>query len=332
MATETTTSTNPAWTTVQPYMKDFLKTAQSDFNSGQWFTPYNGSTVVPFDQRTTQALGQIEGIAGQGDPMNQAAMANAQGVIGSGGMSDWQKQALGGAYNVATGATGVNTEAQLQGLLSSNNDNFNAVLDKQSGALANDIGRGFSNAGRYGSAAMTGAIADQVGDFRQKAASDNFNQQQAQQAGLLNQIGQVQGTNIANQVGAGQAVFNAGNTAQQLAAGYSALSPTLYNQQYAGADRLASVGGQYEDLATRTMQSDVDRWNALQNQSLNRLNAYGGLLGIGTGMGGTAPTNSTVKSPTNYAAMVGAGVGVANMAAGLLGGAGDAMAATGGLW
>jgi hypothetical protein len=332
MATEKTTTTNPAWTTVQPYMKDFLKTAQTDFKSGDWFKPYQGSTVVPFDQRTTQALGQIEGIAGQGDPMNQAAMANAQGVIGSGGMSDWQKQALGGTYNVATGATGVNTEAQLQGLLASNNDNFNAVLDRQSGALANDIGRGFSNAGRYGSAAMTGAISEQVGDFRAKAASDNYNQQMAQQMGLLNQIGQVQGTNIANQVGAGQAIFNAGNTAQQLAAGYSALSPTLYGQQYAGADRLASVGSQYEDLATRTMQSNVDKWNATQNQSLNQLNAYGGLLGVGTGAQAGAGGTQTVQKPTDYAALVGAGIGVANMASGLLGGAGDALTATGGLW
>lgn len=334
MATTTQTQTNPAWTMVQPYMKDFLKDAKTEYSKGQWGKPYAGSTVVPFAQQTTDALGQIQGIAGQGDAVNQAAMQNAQGVISSGGMSDWQKGALGGTYNVATGATNVNTEGQLQGLLNSNNSDFNAVLDRQSGALANDIGRGFSNAGRYGSAAMTGTIADQVGNFRQQAASDNFNQQQAQQAGLLNQIGQVQGTNIANQVGAGQAINNAGNQAQQLAAGYSALNPALYAQQYAGADRLASVGSQYEDLSTRTMQDQLDKWNANQNLSLNQLQQYGGLLGVGTGAQGGAGGTTSVKSPTNYAGIAGAigsGLSLANSLLGG-GGGGAADAVTGGLW
>lgn len=332
-STTTQTNTNDAWKTLQPYMSDFLKKSQTAYNSGTWGTPYAGSTVVPFSQQTTDALGQVQNIAGQGDPLNQAAMSNAQGVLSSGGMSDWQKGALGGAYNVATGATNVNTEGQLQGLLNSNNDNFNAVLDKQAGALTNDIGRSFSNAGRYGSAAMTGAITDQVGDFRQKAASDNFNQQQAQQAGLLNQIGQVQGTNIANQVGAGQAINNAGNQAQQLAAGYSQLAPGMYNQQYAGADRLASVGSQYEDLSTRTMQDALDKWNANQNLSLNQLQSYGGLLGVGNGMASNANTSSSVKTPTNYASLVGAGMGAASMLSGLFsGGSGASSAVTGGLW
>jgi hypothetical protein len=331
MATQTTTQTNPAWSMVQPYMEGFLKDAKTEYKKGEWGKPYAGSTVVPFAQQTTDALGQIQGIAGQGDQLNQAAMGNAQGVLSSGGMSDWQKGALGGAYNVATGATNVNTEGQLQGLLNSNNENFNAVLDKQAGALTNDIGRSFSNSGRYGSAAMTGAITDQVGDFRQKAASDNYNQQMAQQAGLLNQIGQVQGTNIANQVGAGQAIFNAGNQAQQLAAGYSAMSPALYAQQYAGADRLASVGSQYEDLSTRTMQDQLDKWNANQNLSLNQLQQYGGLLGIGTGAQSGAGGTSTVKSPTNYAGIAGAvGTGL-SLAKDLFGG-GAADVATGGLW
>ncbi|MCX5581492.1 hypothetical protein [Kaistia terrae] len=330
-ATTTQTNTNDAWKTLQPYMSGFLQDAKTKYQEGQWGKPYAGSTVVPFAQQTTDALGQIQGIAGQGDQLNQAAMNNAQGVLSSGGMSDWQKGALGGAYDVATGANRVNTEGQLQGLLNSNNDNFNAVLDKQAGAMTNDIGRSFSNAGRYGSAAMTGAITDQVGDFRQKAASDHYDQQMAQQAGLLNQIGQVQGTNIANQVGAGQAINNAGNQAQQLAAGYSAMSPALYAQQYAGADRLASVGNQYEDLSTRTMQDQLDKWNANQNLSLNQLQQYGGLLGVGTGMSGAANTSSSVKAPTNYGAIAGAvGTGL-SLAKDLFGSAGSS-AVTGGLW
>lgn len=332
MATTTSSTTNDAWKTLQPYMNDFLKKSQTAYNTGTWGKPYEGSTVVPFAQQTTDALGQIQNIAGQGDPMNQAAMQNAQGVISSGGMSDWQKGALGGTYDVATGATNVNTEGQLQGLLNSNNSDFNAVLDRQSGALANDIGRGFSNAGRYGSAAMTGTIADQVGNFRQQAASDNFNQQQAQKAGLLNQIGQVQGTNIANQVGAGQAINNAGNQAQQLAAGYSALAPTLYGQQFAGADRLASVGSQYEDLSTRQMQDSLDKWNAKNNLSLNQLQQYGGLLGVGTGMSGSANTSQSVKTPTNYAGIIGAAGAGLGIAKDLFGGGGASDVITGGLW
>lgn len=72
---------------------------------------------------------------------------------------------------------------------STGNPYFESVINKQAGDLTNDIGNMYSMGGRYGGAAMTGTIADQVGDFRNKMASDNWYQNIASQLGILNSMG-----------------------------------------------------------------------------------------------------------------------------------------------
>lgn len=289
-----------------PFLQNYWNSVQNSYsdNNTVWNKPYYGDTYVPMSAQTQGALGQIQGIAAQPNYLNQSAMNYANGLLGSGGLMPGQAAANAGSYGIANGSNAINTEGDWRGLLAnSGNEAFGGVLDTQAGKLTDDIDRQFSASGRYGSAAHSGTVADQVGDFRSKAASDNWNQNILNQSNILGQIGNIQNTNIGNQLAATNSLNSMYGQAGQLGIAAATLSPTLYNQQYAGADRLASVGSAYDDLAARQLQSSIDKWNANQNQSLNNLQAWGGLLGAA---GNSGSGTTSVKSPTNYASYLGA--------------------------
>lgn len=352
--TQTIQSADP-WSGAQPYLKDIFGQAQGLYQSGQGFQPFPESTVVPFASQTEQALQGIQSLSSLGNPLAGPGLDQAIGQLTSGGLTDWQRGALGQAYDVATGARQVGTEPQLQGLLGTaaaggpiqgylgdyasganitgGSPQFKAALDYQSAQLANDINRGFSNAGRYGSGAHTGELGEQIGNFRNQAlaqeiAREQGLQQQAagmigqeyqqgigNQAGLLGQIGQTQGANIVNAVGAGHNIANIGNQAANQAAQWAALSPNLYSQIYSPFERLASVGSVQEDLATRQLQDQISRFQQSQQAPYQSLANYAGLLGGAGQLGGT--TNSKTTAPST-SPLIG-GLGGALSGAGLAG-------------
>ena len=284
--TTTQTQKSEPWKVAQPYLKTALQGASNLYNQGAGFTP-------SMSQQTLGGLQGIEDVAGQGNPLNQAATANALGVLQSGGMSPWQSGALGGTYDIATGGRNVGTEGDYRGLLGqASNPYYQQVVDTEAGKLTDDINRGFSGAGRYGSTANTGAIADQVGQFRAAMANANYNQGIANQRGILGDITGVQGQNIANTMGAGGLINQAGNAAQGLAAQYSGLTPTLYDQGYAPSRMLGQAGSAY------------DAYNYAMGQApWNRLGAMSGVVGPIAGMGGTA--TGTQTQPSNFLQTIG---------------------------
>lgn len=309
--TTTTVQNSSPWEESIPYLKDIMGGAQDLYNSGQGFGAYPGNTVVPFSGQTSQALSGIEGMANAGNPLGQAAQGQTLDVLNSGGMSDWQKQALGGAYDVAQGNNQINAVSGNLGAtaagdyLGGRNPYFEQNLNTQSGQLADDINRSMDMMGRRASPAAGNAVAQGVGDFRNKAMQDNYNQERQLQMQAVNMLGQEQGSNIANQVNAGQGIFGAGNQAGQLAAQYAGLSPSVYEQQYQPMERLASVGAQNEDLATRQLQAQMDQYNINQQQPWNQLSAYSALAG-GTGqLGGTSTGTVSTPSSYNYASPLG---------------------------
>lgn len=284
MTTTGTTSTSSA---IDPYLQTYFGQAQKAFLQGgnsKWGAPYTGQTVTPMSDQTTAALQGIQGIASQPNVLGNAGTNAITGLLDT---SQWQN-----LYNNA------------------GNDAYAGVVDTQAGHLTDDINRGYSAAGRYGSAAHSGAVAGQVGDFRSKAISDNWNQNVANQSSILSGMGQ-------QQLGALSAI------------------PTVNNQMYAPYDRMASVGASYDDLATRQLQAQKDLWTAQNNQGLTALQAYGGLLG---NVGGNGGSTQTVSSPTNYAQIAagvgGAATGIAGLLSslGLTGGSTAASAATGYLY
>ena len=56
---QTTTQNSSPWPAAQPALKQGINAAQSLYNSGTGAKVYTGSTVVPWDAKTQQGMGQI---------------------------------------------------------------------------------------------------------------------------------------------------------------------------------------------------------------------------------------------------------------------------------
>lgn len=345
--TTTVQNTDP-WKGAQPALQQLLGNASSLYNSGQGFNPYPGSTVAPFSGQTNQALQGMQTIAGQGDPTGQAAYQNARRVIQSGGMSPQQWQALNGTFGVATGQNSIGTGGQYGDIYNSasapgaiegnlagyargdyvngGSPAFNAALDVQAGKTADDVNRGYSLGGRYGSAAHANAVTGAVGDLRTSAMANEIAREQGlqlQAAGMLsgeqaNRYGTqlaatggqtgVQGQNIANLMGAGAGFNNAVDQGQRLAGTYSGLAPQLYDQQFAPSKMLGQVGSAYDAQNQAQLSDIVNRYSQAQQAPWNRLSALGNIA-LGAGGLGSSGTSTTTQTQSANPLQILGGIG-----------------------
>ena len=146
--------------------------------------------------------------------------------------------------------------------------------------------------------------------------SDQWNQNIANQRGLLSDITGVQGANIANQVGAGGLINQAGNQAAGNVATFAGMAPGIYNQQFAPYERLASVGSQYEDLSTRTLQDQINRFQSEQREPWDLLANYNALIGGAGQLGGTSTTSA--PAPGLLQQLLGGGIAGLGLLGGVL--------------
>ena len=315
--------------------------AKDLYEGGDMFKPYDQSMVVPFADQTTQAMNQIENTANQNFQPFDAANSNASNVLNNGGITGSMGGALSAIDGVASGQNSISTgqgyqdmygqaggpsatETNLAGVAAGDNRGGNTALMESLGRGADDIAQRVnmeaSAMGRGGSVAHMGAMANDIGDYYSDAllADDQYSRGEQMQAnsmldaqrnqGFNNQMGAlsgqsgVEGANIANQMNAGQAAFGAGNQANQTAAAYSQLAPQLYNNQFAGSDRLMQVGALNEDLNTRQMNDDYRQYQEGQNQErqgiewLNAINSGAGSLGSNGTSTATGPATSSLAS------------------------------------
>ena len=220
-------TTNEPWAGLEPYLKQGLGQAGSLLTSKSGFTPYQGSTTAPLGALTNSAIGQAKtGTSVEGD---------LRGVFS--GLND----SASGKY------------------LNGGNPYFAQQLNEQSGALTDDINRGFSLGGRYGSTSHVGELGEQVGSFRNSALSNNYNterqlQQNAQgmQSGILGQIQQGRQSDLASKFTAG-ALQDAYSTAmmkdkQRI---FEGNQQAPWNRLGAFANVITGQGGQYGTQTTK---------------------------------------------------------------------------------
>ncbi len=166
------------------------------------------------------------------------------------------------------------------------NAHFETATNNQAGHIADDVARYYSGSGRFGSDVGNAGMAKAIGDFREQALSNQWNQNIANQRGILGD--QSQG---------------------QLAA--VAAAPGAYDQRFLPGRAMGQVGQAYEDLGQRRLQSNVDRFNTNQQSGWNRLNAYNaGISGTGAQQFG----QQTVQRPFNWLGTA-AGLGLAGLSA-----------------
>lgn len=180
--------------------------------------------------------------AGAMPGINQA-MASTAGALGS----------IPGAYAPIMAQAGQPGAAStyLQDTASGANINggspqFNAALNYQSGQLADDVNRGFSGMGRYGSGAHAGVLGDTVGNFRNQAMSGEIARQQQLQQTAAGTISQEEMARLGLQGG---------------------LLGQQYGQQFQGAGVLGNfgaLGGTTSSRGTGTVQEPpVPGWQRI---------------------------------------------------------------------
>jgi len=188
----TTVQKADPWVGQQPYLKDTFKQAQNNYRDGgpEFF---GGQTYADFSPQTNNALGMMQDRATNGSPLNEGAKS----LIGS---------TMNGDY--------LNNNPYLDGM-------FQQGADKISG----NVNAQFSGAGRTGSGAHAGRLAEEQGDLYNNIYGGQYAAERK------------------NQLGA------------------ATLAPSLAANDYADMDRLAQVGSTYEGQAQRGINEDMSRFN-----------------------------------------------------------------------
>lgn len=220
---QTTTTAQP-WDVAKPYITGAMGQANQMLQGGQGFNPYPGQMVADLSHQTMGALSGIEGMATQPDSLLGAAKTGLEGY-----------------------ASGANVNG--------GSPQFNAALDYQSGQMTDDINRGFSEAGRYGSGAHAGVLGDTIGQFRNQALQGEMARQQSLQ---MQAIG---------------------------------MAPGISQAQYQPMQNLLGVGQMFDQHNQAGINAEMGRWDQEQMAPWNRLNAANQVFGPYGQMFGTTTTS-----------------------------------------
>lgn len=299
--TSTQTTENSPWDPAVPYLTGSMEEAAKLAQNNKGFNAYPGQAWTDYSGQTLSGLSSMEQLASQ---PNQFYQPNA----------DFTSGLVAGQYNpnaiaqygtgIASGAQGINTEADYRNLYNTTNTNFNEALDTQASKLTDDIARTFGGAS-FGSAASTGALVDQVGDLRTQAMSDQYNTEQAFKAGLLGDISGVQGQNISNQLSAAGALSGEQQLGTQNQMAGVGLSDQVYQSQYLPSERMLGVGAAYDAKAGEQLQAQMDQYNIDQQANWNRLAAAYPYF---SGTGASSSTITTEQPTDPWSKIIGGGL------------------------
>jgi hypothetical protein len=284
-----TNSNPPAY--VQPYLTEIAAGASDIYKNTTVPQYYQNSTVTPFSSQTTEALGMAEQIA-RNNQLNPQAYDYASNIMQTGGVNPLTSGAIGNMSNIANGTNQITTGANYQNLLNgiqNGNPYFQQALDTQANRTADNVNAQFSQAGRYGSGAHAGTLAREIGNSRNQAMSQQYNQDIASQMQGIQGLTSTQGANIANQGNTSQSIANLYQNAQDYGLRTALATPGLQMSQYNDAAQLANVGSQYEANSQAQLQDQINRWNSEQMSPWNRLNLYSNAVN-GVSQGGTSTT------------------------------------------
>lgn len=317
---EQNTKTEP-WGPSQDYLKGILSQIDSIFSGSgagagggieTWTTGAGGAggaggggilggidMFTPTQSDWTKRANQmVADMASGGAPTTEAAANSIRGILAGTDPNTIRFNDLYGRAG-SPGAIETNLGDYASGkYVNGGSPEFLKALDTQSAATANDIARQFSNAGRYGSAAMTGTIANQVGDARNAAMAAEIAREQANQ---ISAAGMLSGEQM-NRLGLQSSILGDQSSRQLSAAG---MAPTIDAARYLPAEMLGKVGA----------GQDAFNW-ATQQAPYEALKAKLGLLMPIAGSGGTS--NTTTEQPYSpFMSMLGGGLGILQLLSGL---------------
>lgn len=291
--------TSEPWAAAQPALKYGLDEAERLYQQGTGFNPYQGNRVAGFGPTT---LGAMSGILGYANaPTN--LFSNAQNAVGdiSSGTNRIQ---TGNLYSNLYNQSALNPNAGREFLtnvargdfLGQGSPEWNQFLDYQMGALSDDINRGFSGLGRYGSGAHTATLAREIGQQRNAAMAQQQQQEEARQLAAVNAILQGDQAQFGNQLGAlaGMSGVEGQNIANQMAA--AGMTPEMWQAGLLPQMTAAGIGGAQDQLSQDQINAAMEAWNEGQMSEWQRLMAMNNIAQATGGQGGTA-TNFERNTP-----------------------------------
>lgn len=227
--TQTTQQITEPWQVQAPYLEKGFQRAEELFNSD---VPnyYPNQTYVPFANETETALQLAKARATQGNPL--------------------LNQSQNYANNVMSGAfLNPSTNPYLNNL-------FNTMSDRVTAGVNSNV----SQAGRYGSPAHTGMVADSLGNLANQVYADNYNRERAVMDSM------------------------------------SMRAPQLGEMDYNDIAKLQTVGGAREELAERQLGDAMKRFEFEQRKPYEKLREYQASVGGPFGTSSSTITPMT-KNP-----------------------------------
>jgi hypothetical protein len=291
------TTTSGPWPPAQKYLKGAMQKAANLAQNQKGFNPYPGQSYVPFSGETEAGLNQIQSMAGQPNPFYAGNAAFNQGLVG--GQYNLDQS---GYQNLAGNA--INTEGDLRGMFNDVDPAFERVVNRQAGAIGDDVSRQFGGAS-FGSAANTGALVDQIGGFRDQMQSGRFMDLENLKRGLLGDITGLQGANRGYEMDRLGAMAGLSQQDIQNRRAGVGQSDQIYQSQFAPAERMLGVGAAREAKAGEALQAAMDKFDVRQQAPWNRL---GAAYPYFSGTGGSQQT-VTQEQPTDpWGRIIGGGL------------------------
>lgn len=267
------TSSPPAW--AQPLFTQSAKEAQNLYNSGAGGNTYTGPTVANLSGTTMSGVNQL---ATAGANTNTAGTRPLlQGIGAASAGPSYAEQNLG---DMANGS-----------YLKSGNPYFNDALRGQLDQTANQVQSQFSGAGRYGSGANTGVLANSLGNIRSSALSDQFNRDSQN---MLAANGQMDSTRNAGLDRALSATNAMGAQDQQ-----------QFQNALTGAGATLQAGGLLDSQAQKQLTDQVNQFYASDNQDWTRLGMLQQAAAGAAGNYGTQTGHSSTSNPLGALGAIG---------------------------
>lgn len=263
------------------------------------------------------AQGALQNIIGQAQTLGQdqslftpnystATLAGVQGLETAGSQPGAAAGYLPGVVNgVGAGfGTGLDTlKTTAAGGNLGGNPYLDAVLARSGAETANLVNQQFSGAGRYGSAAHTGTLADRIGQQQTQARMQDYQTErgnQIQAAGTL-YGGGIQGAGLANQLDQAnlydeQLLLQAGQMRDQMDAATRGAPLTALDWTRAQIAPIGAMGQEgNQTTTTRTpanvggmiMGAGMTALGAMTGNPLMMMNGVGSALGASGSMGNT---------------------------------------------
>lgn len=255
---QTQTSMPPTWAT--PLFEQSSNDALNLYNSGKGGNVYQGQRVGDLSGNTVNAINGLQNAVG-----------------------NYNNSHLQSLFNNPT-ASNRNLSNMASGQMVGNNTKFNEALQNTLNNTATTINSQMSGAGRYGSGAHTGVMANQLGQTATNAMAQQYNQDVQN---MLNANQLIDNSNI-NQLGAANSYFQGQNNALLNALqGSSILDQNNQNKINANREKWLEEDNRDWNRLAQFIQAaqgsagnyGVTKTKGTQKQGSNPLNAVGNLFG-----------------------------------------------------